>query len=118
MKSLRYRELADCGLRTVAPFVGELESLEILDLFHNDLQIEAKLYFMIKVCPCLREVRLSKRDYAPWTPESRAHLRAFKAKLLAKNPNAKVYLHEERVKRFLSPFSFLLFFFIFLLAVC
>ena len=90
--SLRDLNLRYCGLRAVPAFVGELESLESLDLSLNELQIDATtLDFLIERCPRLRVVKLQKRfRAAPWTPESRAHLEAFKARLLAKNPNAKV----------------------------
>ena len=72
-------------------FVGELESLEILHLAFNDEQIYATLDFLIEGCPRLRLLYLlKKRDAAPRTPESLAHLEAFQAKLLAKNPNAEV----------------------------
>ena len=60
MKSLRVIKLAGRGLRTVPAFVVELESLEILDLSDNDVQISAKLDFMIKECSRMREVRLYK----------------------------------------------------------
>jgi len=90
MKSLRVLDLSHCGLRTVPAFVGELQSVERRILFDNDEQICATLDILIEGCPCLRQVRLSDR-YSSWTPESRAHLEAFKARLLAKNPNAKVY---------------------------
>jgi len=90
LKSLRVLDLSHCGLRTVPSFVGGLQSLERLALFDNDEQIcGATLDILIEGCPCLRQVRLSDR-YSSWTPESRAHLEAFKARLLAKNPNAKV----------------------------
>jgi hypothetical protein len=90
LKSLRALVLSHCGLRTVPSFVGGLQSLERLALFDNDEQICATLDILIEGCPCLRQVRLSDRC-SSWTPESRAHLEAFKARLLAKNPNAKVY---------------------------
>ena len=76
------------GLRTVPARVGELESLEVLDLGGNDdLQIDAPLDFLIKGCPRLREVRLFK--WAPWTPESRAHLGGFIRKLFVETRTAK-----------------------------
>ena len=75
------------NLRTVPAFVGELESLKRLDLSGNELQIYATLDVLIKGCPRLREVKLFEMSN---TPESRAHLEAFKAKRPAKNPNAKV----------------------------
>ena len=86
MKSLRVLNLTCCGLRTIPAFVGELESLEFLDLSGNDVQIYSTLDFLIESFPCLREVWLSRMRR---TPESLAHLEAVKAKLLAKNPNAK-----------------------------
>ena len=90
LKSLRVLDLSHCGLRTVPSFVGGLQSLERLALFENDEQICATLDILLEGCPCPRQVRLSDRC-SSWTPESRAHLEAFKARLLAKNPNAKVY---------------------------
>ena len=91
MKSLRVLSLASCNLRIVPAFVGELESLEALDLSWNNFQIDAPLDFLIKGCPRLREVALRRWPYeGPRTPESLVHLGAFKAKLLAGNPNAKV----------------------------
>ena len=91
MKSLRVLSLASCNLRIVPAFVGELESLEALDLSWNNFQIDAPLDFLIKCCPRLREVALRRWPYeGPRTPESLVHLGAFKAKLLAGNPNAKV----------------------------
>jgi len=71
MESLRVLYLHECGLRAVPAFVGELKSLEILDLSYNDFQIDtATLDFLIKGCPRLREVRLNKRpDAAPCTSE-------------------------------------------------
>ena len=97
LKALRELFLGFCDLRAVPAFVGELESLAILDLSDNNpLQIHAPLDFLIEGCPRLREVQLGKahsRD--PWTPESLTHLKAFKAKLLAKNPDAKVFYERE-----------------------
>jgi hypothetical protein len=91
MKSPRLLDLRRCGLHAVPAFVGELESLERLDLSYHHLEIDAPLDFLIEGCPRLREVRLgSGLVPAPWTPETLAHLEAFEAKLLAKNPNAKV----------------------------
>ena len=86
MRFLRELNLGNCALRAVPAFVSELESLEVLDLSDNDPQICATLDFLLMGCPRLRELRL---DW-PKTPESRAHLEAFKANLLAKNPNAEV----------------------------
>ena len=93
MKSLRELNLSFCRrLSTVPAFVGELESLESLDLSWNrELQIDAPLDFLIKGCPRLRNVRMYKGGGAySWTPQSLAHLEAFVAKLLEKNPNAVV----------------------------
>ena len=91
MKSLRELSLSSCGLRTVPAFVGELESLEVLDLTENDVQIYTSLDFLVEGCPRLRKVRVSKEPHsACWTRESLAHLDAFKAKLLAVSPNAEV----------------------------
>ena len=89
MKSLRELNLYECGLRRVPAFVGELKSLECLDLSCNyTLQIDAStLDLLLEGCPRLRKVSVPGYD---WTPESRAHLKAFKAKLHAKNPDAKV----------------------------
>ena len=61
MDSLRVLYLHECGLRAVPAFVGELKSLEILDLSYNDFQIDtATLDFLIKGCPRLGDVRLPK----------------------------------------------------------
>ena len=92
MKSLRVLDLSHCGLRAVPAFLGELKSLKVLNLSCNfNLQIDAPLDFLIEGCPRLRKVYLYKEHFGDrWTPESRAHLAAFKTKLLAKNPNAKV----------------------------
>ena len=87
MRSLRDLRLSRCGLRTVPAFVGELESLEILDLSSNDFLIDAPLDFLVEGCPGLSYVNLGE----PNNPESRAHGIAFKAKLLAKNPDATVH---------------------------
>ena len=88
MKSLRLLALAFCGLRAVPAFVGGLESLEILGL-SSELQVDAATFDVpIEGCPRLRRAKLYKSE--PWTPESLAHLEAFKAKLLAKNPKAVV----------------------------
>ena len=89
MKSLRFLDLSYCFLRAVPAFVVELESLEILDLIFNNVQIFATLDFLIEGYPRLREVRLDR----PYTPESRAYLQAFKARLLTQNPNAKVCIY-------------------------
>ena len=91
MESLRVLNLSSCGLRAVPAFVGELESLESLDLCNNyALQIDAPLDFLIRGCPRLREVNLVLNS--PYiNSKFRAHIKAFKARLLAENPNAKVY---------------------------
>ena len=92
MQSLQYLNLFCCGLRAVPAFVGELKSLESLLLSRNDEQIFATLDFLVKASPRLRKVFLTKRsNMAPWTPETLAHIEAFKAKLLAKNPKDKVF---------------------------
>ena len=88
MKSLRALVLASGGLRTVPAFVGELKSLEILDLSYNNRQIYATLDILIKDYHRLREVRLRTGLLSP--PQTLAHSVAFEAKLLAKNPNAQV----------------------------
>ena len=91
MKYLRVLVLSHCGLGTVLVFVGELKSLEILDLTYNDLQNDAPLDFLIKGFPRLRQIWLRERPGAPpRTPALLAHLEAFKAKLLAQNPDAEV----------------------------
>lgn len=108
MKSLRVLGLKNCFLRTVPSFLGGLESLESLNLESNDiLQIHDPLDFLIDGCPRLREVTLAKklrsagtfrwtgvtifpRVVTQWTPESLVRIEAFKAKLRAKNPDAKV----------------------------
>ena len=88
MGSLQVLALSYCGLRAVPAFVGELQSLERLDLSYNDQQIFATLDILIEDCPRLRDVWLYTAAYSP---ESQAHLEAFKAKLLAKIPNARVF---------------------------
>ena len=93
LRSLRIVNLVGCAFETVPAFLGELQSLELLDLSSNDdLQIVVPLDFLVEGCPRLREVNLRKgrAPWSPWTPESRAHLEAFKPRLLAKNLNAKV----------------------------
>ena len=73
----------------------------------TDFQIDATLDSLIKGCPRLRVVTLIKWYFmAPLTPELLANLEAFKAKLLAKNPNAVVFVLSER-EAFFSPFSLL-----------
>ena len=87
MKSLRYLSIADCGLRAVPAFVGELRSLETLHLVYNDdLQLDATLDLLVEGCPRLRTVLLLKgatRAGSFWTWESLARLGAFKSKLRA-----------------------------------
>ena len=88
LKSLRVLDLSHCGLRTVPSFVGGLQSLERLGL-SSELQVDTATFDVpIEGCPRLRRAKLYKSE--PWTPESLAHLEAFKAKLLAKNPKAVV----------------------------
>ena len=90
MKSLRDLRLRDCGLRRVPAFVRELSSLEELYLFENgDLQIDAPLDYLLECCPHLRVVHMRKFMRA-WTPQSREHLEAFRAKPQEKNPSAVV----------------------------
>ena len=97
MSSLRRRERESLfififfePLRTFPAFIGELESLEILDLRYNDFEVDAAaLDALLKRCRRLCDVHLTK-PAGPWTAESLAHLGAFKAKLFAENPNAKV----------------------------
>ena len=69
-------------------FVGELKSLETLHLSENDSQIDATLDFLVKGYPRLSNIVLLKMTN---TPEPRAHLKAFEAKLFAENPNAEVF---------------------------
>jgi hypothetical protein len=42
-------------------------------------------------------VWLYRAEAEPWTPESLAHLEAFQVRLLAVNPNAKVFLFARSV---------------------
>ena len=59
MKSLRVLNLSFGGLLAVPAFVGELESLGNLYLSDETaLQIDAPLFFLIRGCPRLREVKL------------------------------------------------------------
>ena len=96
LKSLRVLGLQCCYLRTIPAFVGDLESLEGLDLSLNyNLRIDAPLDFLVNGCPRLRVVNFWKGPIgATWPPVSLGHLQAFEAKLLAKNPNAKVSYDE------------------------
>ena len=90
MGSLQVLALSYCGLRAVPAFVGELQSLERLELSYNR-QIYATLDILIKGCPRLRDVRLSRGpDAPPLTPELWAHLGGFMRKLVAENPNISV----------------------------
>ena len=59
MKSQRVLTLRCCSLCTVPAFVGELKSLEVI-LFGNDERIYNTLDFLIKGCPRLRVVKLSR----------------------------------------------------------
>ena len=90
LKSLRELDLSSCGLRAVPAFVGELESLEVLSLYSNNVQIDAPFDFVIEGCPRLREVWLLYVLESQWKDEQQALLKTFEAKLRAKNPNAKV----------------------------
>ena len=91
MKNLRELRLRSCGLRRVPAFVRELSSLEEIVLDYNpDLQFDAPLDYLIECCPRLRVVKMGERTGRTWTPQSLAHLFAFKAKLQKKNPNATV----------------------------
>jgi len=93
LRSLESLKLSWNRLSSLPKELGELKSLEVLDLYrNNDLQVDAPLDFLLEGCPRLREVRLDKDYYGKvrWTPESLAHLEAFKAMLRAKNPRAKV----------------------------
>jgi len=95
MKSLRELGLSYCGFRAVPAFVGGLQSLEILYLRRNDEQIYATLDVLIEGCPRLHKVGLYRDSVeGPLSPESWAHLEAFEAKLLAKDPNAVVIFEE------------------------
>ena len=94
LQSLRDLYLCHCGLRAVPAFVGVLKLLEVLDLSFNGEGICASLDFLIKGCPLLHEVRLLKGpEEGPWSSASLKLVEAFRAKLRAKNPDAKV-LHE------------------------
>ena len=92
LKSLRYLGLRGCSLPTVPAFIGELESLEVLDLAMNEtLEVPASLDFLVRGCPRLRAVCLEKMHLRrPWTRVSLAHLKAFKRKLRARNPDANI----------------------------
>ena len=91
MKSLHDLRLQLCGLRRVPAFVRELSSLELIWLADNErLQFVAPLDYLIECCPRLSKVNMKKWRRGTWTPQSLAHLEAFRAKLLAKNPSAEV----------------------------
>jgi hypothetical protein len=92
MKSLSNLRLEICGLRRVPAFVRELSSLEEIVLFGNvGLEIDGPLDYLVECCPRLRLVKMEKgRNTSSWTPQSLAHLEAFKAKLQKKNPSAGV----------------------------
>jgi hypothetical protein len=62
MKSLRELSFEWCGLRRVPAFIGELKSLECLDLSWNlPLQIDALTFdLLLEGCPRLREVKLGQ----------------------------------------------------------
>ena len=91
MKSLRDLNLSECGLSAVPAFVCELKSLESLNLSYcAEAQIRTPLDFLIKGCPRLRVVMLHKFTGEGWNAASRALLKAFAAKLVAKNPDALV----------------------------
>jgi Leucine-rich repeat (LRR) protein len=90
LTSLRQLHLDECGLRRVPAFVRVLSSLEDILLFDNEhLQIDAPLDYLIECYPRLCVVKMKKKR-GRWTPTSQAHLEAFKAKLLKKNPSAEV----------------------------
>ena len=59
MDSLRVLYLHEGGLHAVPAFVGELKSLEVI-LFGNDERIYNTLDFLIKGCPHLPVVKLSR----------------------------------------------------------
>ena len=91
MISLRKLHLDNCDLRRVPVFVRELSSLEEISLFGNEhLQIDAPLDDLVECCPRLISVDMRKGRGGTWTRQSLAHLVAFKAKLLKKNPSAEV----------------------------
>ena len=83
--SARHLDLSLYVLRAIPAFVGKLESLEVLDLSWNYFRVDAPLDFLIEGCPLLLELRLPYY-FAPFP-----HAQASKAKLLARNPDAKVF---------------------------
>jgi len=93
MMSLRELYLNNCGLRRVPAFVRELSSFELIWLDKNrHLQIDAPLEDLVECYPRLHVVKTKKELGGTWNPQSLAHLEAFKAKLLAKNPSVEVEL--------------------------
>ena len=105
MKSLRHLRLGRCGLRTVPSFVGGLQSLEVLNLAeHVDLQVDATFELLIEGCPRLRELILPKgTSTQPWTPESRAHLKARLHSEARGNPKRQCPSSESEAFSILSP---------------
>jgi hypothetical protein len=91
MNSPRELHLRNCSLRRVPEFVRELSSLEKILLDNNpDLQFDAPLDYLLECCPRLSYISMPKEPGETWTPQSLAHLKAFKAKLQKKNPKAHV----------------------------
>ena len=110
MNSLRLLYLQDCDLRRVPAFVRELSSLEEIMLDSNErMQIDAPLDDLVECCPRLILVDMRKGRGGTWTPQSLAHLNAFKAKLQKKNPKAQVEFYEFRVFVFFFCFCSFLF---------
>jgi len=105
MKSLRNLDLGGCGLRTVPSFVGGLQSLEVLNLAENvDLQVDATFELLIEGCPRPRELILPKgTSTQPWTPESRAHLKARLHSEARGNPKRQCPSSESEAFSILSP---------------
>ena len=105
LKSLRVLDLSHCGLRTVPSFVGGLQSLEVLNLAeHVDLQVDATFELLIEGCPRLRELILPKgTSTQPWTPESRAHLKARLHSEARGNPKRQCPSSESEAFSILSP---------------
>ena len=90
LKLLRVN-LRCCSLRTFPAFIGELGSLEMLDLSLNDFQLDERIDVVIKGCPLLRKIgRYKGLRTAAWNAESKAHLEVFKARLRAVNPNVRI----------------------------
>ena len=88
MKHLTELDLANCA--AVPAFVGRLEALRTLRLvFVRDAEIAAApLDSLLRGCPYLHKVTLL--NPFGWTAGSMAHIKAFSAKLSAKNPRAEV----------------------------